>query len=404
MYFLRRALLGAIAFLIFGIGGCTLIPNDGPNSRSYGHKSFDYVKTGETDRSETAVDFILVDVNKRIVRILSESEQPGGFAGSFTDRGPAADIRIGVGDTLSMTIFESGAGGLFTPTGVTLSQGNFVTMPNQEVDKSGRIKVPYAGWIQAVGRRPEDLEKEIEKKLSNRAIEPQVVINVVARTSNLISVLGDVNSAGRFNITLDGMRVLDGIGLAEGAEFQDFETLVTLQRGDREATVRLSAITRDTANNIYLHPRDTLFVQRDQRFFTVFGATTLQTRLTFDQERQSVADGLARAGGMQDAISDARWLVLYRPERRQTLEAMGANIPGQYAESSFVPVVYRFDLRNPDGFFFAKNMYLRNNDLLYVSNAPIIGWLKLNGIIGSYTATIVNVKSARDAIKFFNVP
>jgi len=399
---LRIALLGAIAFLAFGIVGCTLIPNDGPSSRSYRLKSFDHVTNRGTDRLGTAVDFILVDVNKQIVSFLRESQPPSDFAGAFTDRGPRADIRIGVGDTLSMTIFESGAGGLFTPTGVTLTQGNFVNLPNQEVDGSGRIKAPYAGWIQAVGRRAEELEREIEKKLDNRAIEPQVVINVVTRTSNLISVLGDVNTAGRFNITLDGTRVLDGIGLAEGAQFQDYETLVTLQRNDTEATVRLSAITRNTANNIYLHPRDTLFVQRDQRFFTVFGATTEQARLTFDQEQQAVADGLARVGGMQDFIADARWLVLYRPERRQTLEAMGANIPEQYAESSFVPVVYRFNLRNPEGFFFAKNIYLQNKDLLYVSNAPIIGWLKLNGIIRDYNATIVSSKLAKDAIRVWH--
>ena len=143
-------------------------------------------------------------------------------------------------------------------------------------------------------------------------------------------------------------------------------------------------------------------MQRDQRFFTVFGATTEQARLTFDQEQQAVADGLARVGGMQDFIADARWLVLYRPERRQTLEAMGANIPEQYAESSFVPVVYRFNLRNPEGFFFAKNIYLRNKDLLYVSNAPIIGWLKLNGIVRDYNATIVSTKLAKDAIRVWH--
>lgn len=402
---MRLARSSVIVVVAASLAGCTLLANDGPSTFGLKKQAYDRVKASDGDPADKAVDFILVDVNKRILGFLRRSSQPT-FAGVFADRRPAPDIRIGVGDTISTTIFEAGAGGLFTPTGVTLSQGNFVTLPEQEVDGSGRIKAPYAGWIEVVGRRAEEIEREIEEKLKNRAIEPQVVISVANRTANLVSVLGDVDSPGRFNIGLGRPRVdrvLDAISAAGGNDFQDYETLVTLQRGNTTATARLSAITRDPANDVYLVPGDVIFVQRSQQFFTVFGATGQSNRFVFDKEQQHVADGLARAGGMQDDIADPRWLVLYRPTPRRALEEMGAKIPEKYASARQVPTVYRFNLRNPDGFFYAKNVPMRHNDLLYVSNAPIIGWLKLNSYILSYTTTITDLKDARDAVDLFGV-
>ncbi len=391
--------------LALTLGGCTLIPNDGPSSFGVRMASYDHVRTRDADRSETKVDFVLIDANKRVVKALANMRNIQ-FEGSFSTRAPRPDIRIGVGDTITISIFEAGAGGLFTPTGVTLSQGNFVTLPAQEVDGSGRIKAPYAGWIEVAGRRVQDAEREIEKKLKNRAIEPQVVMNVTTRTANLVTVLGDVDSPGRFPIGLGSPRVdrvLDALGQAGGAEFQDYETLVTLTRGSKKATVRLSAITRSPRNDVYLYPDDVLFVQRDQRFFTVFGATGQQARLTFDQERLTVADGLGRANGLSDDVADPRWLVLYRTEKREIVEDLGANIPEQYHSATHIPVVYRFNLRNPEGFFFAKHIDMRNNDLLYASNAPIIGYSKLNAVIGQVDTTIGLTRNIHDNIKNFGV-
>jgi len=58
---------------------------------------------------------------------------------------PPAEINFGVGDTVGVTIFESAAGGLFIPSEGSVRPGNFIELPNQLVDKSGYITVPYAG-------------------------------------------------------------------------------------------------------------------------------------------------------------------------------------------------------------------------------------------------------------------
>ena len=66
---------------------------------------------------------------------------------AFMDSRPPAEINFGVGDTVGVTIFESAAGGLFIPSEASVRPGNFIELPNQLVDKSGYITVPYAGPI-----------------------------------------------------------------------------------------------------------------------------------------------------------------------------------------------------------------------------------------------------------------
>ena len=90
-----------------------------------------------------------------------------------------AEINFGVGDTVGVTIFESAAGGLFIPSEGSVRPGNFIELPNQLVDKSGYITVPYAGPIRAAGRTPQEVEGEIVQKLKARAIEPQAVVTLI---------------------------------------------------------------------------------------------------------------------------------------------------------------------------------------------------------------------------------
>ena len=391
------SLAGGVALALL-TASCSVLPSAGPYSHSFAEKAYDHVKTttAPADASEAPMDYVLVDVDRKIVNIMARKPNKP-FDGRFRgDRNPA-DIRIGIGDTVRVTIFEAGSGGLFVPTGVTLSNGNFVNVPDQAVDRSGTIKVPYAGRVRVVGRRPSEVQRVVEEKLKNRAIEPQVVVTLPERKSNLITVLGDVNESGRFNVTLGGDRVLDAIGYAKGAKYQDYETLVTLQRGKRKATVRLSSLTKNPKNDIYLFPRDVIYVKRNQRFFKILGAAGLNGEIAFDRENLTLADALSKGGGLLDERADPHTVVLYRREPRKTLQEMGARTPEQY--DNLVPTVYRLNLREPGGFFLAQHFDVRNNDLIYVSNAPIVEWLKVLSVINAHTATVISGRGALNAVE-----
>jgi protein involved in polysaccharide export with SLBB domain len=74
-------------------------------------------------------------------------------------------ITLGIGDVVSVTIFEAEPGGLFIPSEPGARPGNFVTLPNQIVDTNGNITVPYAGTIRALGRTPSEVQEAINEAL-----------------------------------------------------------------------------------------------------------------------------------------------------------------------------------------------------------------------------------------------
>jgi len=79
---------------------------------------------------------------------------------------PPPRITLGVGDVVSVTMFEAEPGGLFVPNELGARPGNFVTLPNQTVDTNGNITVPYAGTIRALGRTPAEVREAINEALS----------------------------------------------------------------------------------------------------------------------------------------------------------------------------------------------------------------------------------------------
>ena len=92
---------------------------------------------------------MLLDIDERIASI-SASQPRESFRRVFSDVGPAPDLRIGVSDSVVVTIWEAGAGGLFSASATdrSISSGSrTATIPEQVVARDGTIQVPYAGRI-----------------------------------------------------------------------------------------------------------------------------------------------------------------------------------------------------------------------------------------------------------------
>jgi polysaccharide export outer membrane protein len=74
-------------------------------------------------------------------------------------------ITLGIGDVVSVTIFDAEPGGLFILSEPGARPGNFVTLPDQIVDTNGNITVPYVGAIRALGRTPSEVQEAINEAL-----------------------------------------------------------------------------------------------------------------------------------------------------------------------------------------------------------------------------------------------
>src|ERR1035437_5002996 len=184
----------------FACAGCTLMPASGP-------QSMDIRNAGA--KEPESLPYALVKLNPDVVRILAKYTPR--LSSAFADKSPPKAFLFGIGDTVSITIYEAAAGGLFIPAEAGVRAGTFATIPNQAVDGIGNISVPYAGAIRAKGRNPVEVQQAIVAALKDRAIEPQAVVSLAEQRTSLISVLGDVKLAGRFREGPPGGEFLMGI-------------------------------------------------------------------------------------------------------------------------------------------------------------------------------------------------
>ncbi|MGO9595611.1 MAG: polysaccharide biosynthesis/export family protein, partial [Steroidobacteraceae bacterium] len=302
--------------------GCGLLPESGPNALA--------IKSGATWNGPA---YGRVNLTPEVVKVLDEYG-PRTLTAVFGDHRPPPEIKFGIGDVISVSVFEAAAGGLFIPAEAGVRPGNFVTLPNQPIDTKGFISVPYAGLVPAAGKTPSQVQQEIVNRIKNRAIEPQVVVALVTQNTSLITVIGEVNNlftnaTGRIPAQPVGEHLLDVITRAGGLRDQGQDTWVVLERHGHRGAVPFGALIYEPGNNIWAWPGDTIYLYKEPQTFLAFGAAGQQGQLQFTAGNQSsawrmtLAEGVAAAGGLLDLQADPGSVFLYRREPRALAEKLG---------------------------------------------------------------------------------
>jgi polysaccharide export outer membrane protein len=381
----------AVVGIALSVGSCTnpMMPVAGPESWDVrGHV-----------QDADSLPYALVKLTPPVLDVLSANAP--GLSQIFTDRRPAEQLKFGIGDVVSVTIFEAAAGGLFIPSEAGVRPGNFVQLPNQSVDNSGNITVPYAGDVRALGRTPAEVQQSIVNALKNRAIEPQVVVALVTQNTSLISVLGEVNTPSRFPVSYAGEKILDEITRAGGPKGQGYDTWVMLERDGKRATIPFGALVYEPRNNIYARPNDTIYVYSEPQTFVAFGASGSQGQFNFDAWRISLAEAQAKAGGLNDTLADPASVFIYRGETREVAERLGIDV--SKFQGPLIPVVYNVNYRDPAGYFMATKFQMRNKDVLFASNASAVEHAKVMNYIRLVTGTVNDpVVAATNGINLYS--
>jgi polysaccharide export outer membrane protein len=400
--FVRRT--GEVAACALLLHGCaSVVPKDGPTGAEV--RGAAEVRLEDSGR----LSYAFVKLSPLVLQTFQTDAQPTPAFSGLARVGAAAEVRISASDTVSVTIFEAASGGLFVPPEAGSRPGNFVQIPAQELDRSGNISVPYGGSVRALGRTPREIEADIIAKLRDRAIEPQVIVTVGDRTagnasSTAVSVLGDVATPTAIPLRPGGIRLLGAIARAGGSRNPPHSSLVTVQRRGKTESALLLSIIKDPRQNIQLAPEDVVVITFEPRIFMAFGATgnigtqtTIGTftststntaysrRFTIDRDNMSLTEALAAAGGPVGDRSDPHAVFLFRYMPAATLQRAGvdiSNFPGPQ-----VPTVLTVDLAQAEGYFLANHLWMKHNDIIYVSDAPSVDLLKFLNIVSGITST-----------------
>jgi polysaccharide biosynthesis/export protein len=409
----RSAGLRAAAFSAFlavtVLAACSAIPGNGPLAGAVAGQG----------QPNGLILFDVVPVDDRVVATLLAEPEPS-FAARFKKYGTPPDLRIAVGDTLSVMLWEIGAGQLFGKTrppqpapaspsaalpvpriepvfrpipytAVGLRPGivapaNFAsgaaTIPDQLVQPEGTITIPYGGQIAAAGHTVAEVQEEIEARLADKALQPQALVIDKKSPANSVSASGEVLKGGRVPLTPDGDRLLQIIAAAGGAHAPVRDIFVRLSRGEVTATIPLQTLVSHPAEDIYAAPGDTLTLIEVPQTFAIFGAATRNAAIPFFADRLSLAEALAKSKGLDDNLANPKGVFLFRWERDRVVRALGQPMAAG-APEGVSPIAYRFDLDDANSYLLAREFPVHDKDVIFVADADTVPLRKVFEVVGT---------------------
>lgn len=133
-----------------------------------------------------------------------------------------------------------------------------------QVDASGRLSFPFAGSIEASGQTPKEISDILAERLRGRIIrDPQVTVNLMETTSQIVTVEGAVKAPGRYPV-IGEMTLLRTIAVAEGTTdiAQTDSVLIFREVGGKRyaGAYNLKAIRRGNYPDPEIFPNDVVVV------------------------------------------------------------------------------------------------------------------------------------------------
>ncbi len=188
---MKKVRFAILSILLVTLTGCAFLPGAGPAGIS--------IPVGGDDGSLSS--YAVVDLNPQVVSALKARPDPS--LTSLAEYQPASVPVIGIGDTIRVTVWEAAPGNLFTTVATSVANigsAGGTTIPDQVVPKTGTINVPFAGDIKVVGKSARDAERSIQAQLRPKAVDPQVLVNVVRSEDNSVTVAGDAVVGGQMQL------------------------------------------------------------------------------------------------------------------------------------------------------------------------------------------------------------
>jgi polysaccharide export outer membrane protein len=371
-----------IAVSAAALAGCTAV---GPTTRQIEH-----APTGAA-----AQGLRVIPVTDQVASQVNVADVHGDFATRIGDATPIG-TRVGIGDTLEVTIWEAAPAALFgtstfdTGIGSAVATSRPNTLPGILVGPSGTITIPFAGQVPAAGKTLREIEQDIVRRLQGRAHLPQAMVRIAHNATADVTVLGDVKSPQRVPLTPKGERLLDVIAEAGGTSQPLDRMTIEINRGGVVQRMAARDVVRDPRQNIILRSDDVVTALYQPYSFTVMGATGKNDEVHFEGVGLTLAQALGRVGGLQDMRADPRGVFLFRWEKPELLGPLAQGT--QPNADGLVPVVYQADLKQPQTYFAAQHFRMRDGDVIYVSNSRVA---ELQRFLNLLSSSILPVATAR---------
>ena len=343
-----------IVLVMLLLSGCSTLPRSGPLASDI---------TTDEDGFEAAS--LVVDLSAEVAALANRPDARG-VPSPFLSQRPVNPSVLGVGDRLSITVWETADQGLLAGAD---GEG---TLPTVEVEPDGTVFVPFVGAVRAAGRTPAQLRAAIRDALVPLTLEPQVDVRLTEPGSRTVTVQGAVARPGPYVLERGALRLASMLAFAGGTTIPSEQSEILVRRGNEAARVIAEDLFNDPSLDIALRPDDLVVVSPIRDRLLVLGASNTQTELTFPTRRLDLLRALALARGLSDFDADPAGVFVFRRETTPVAERLLVGPePAGLPKGEGRAIIYQLDLTQPESLFVAKSFQMRNDDAIFVSNAPL---------------------------------
>lgn len=198
-------------------------------------------------------------------------------------------LLIGAGDMIEVRVYE---------------QEDLNT--TARVGEAGDIRVPLIGTVRIAEMSERQAEGEIARRLETSGIlrAPHVSVVVLEHVSNMVSVLGEVTTPGRYSLD-NGNTVADVIAYANGTTENANHNVIVIS-GDDRAEIDLDAALRvgATGESWRLKAGDIVYVPRMDVFY-IYGEARAPGAYRLEPN-MTVMQALAVGGSLTELGSERR--------------------------------------------------------------------------------------------------
>ncbi|WP_253272919.1 polysaccharide export protein [Halomonas sp. PR-M31] len=334
------------------LAGCSMAPG--------GHIDYEADAPPLDDRVE------IQQITPNLIATYREQVDATGATGMSEELSGEIDsyeYQIGPGDVLTIIVYDHPE--LTIPAGAERS----ATEAGTVVQADGTIYYPYVGRVNVEGKTVDQIRRILASRLSNFITDPQVEVSMAAFLSKKVYVTGAVATPGVVPVSNVPMTVLDVISKVGGMNEMANWRNVTLNRNGDERSLSLFAMLKegDLSQNFLVQPGDVLHVSTlENQNVAVLGQVLKPGNIQVGNERLSLTDALARAGGVDEFRAEPSGIFVIRAKP---------------AGDEKIATVYQLDISNAVALNMGSYFPLEPRDVVYVTTAPLARWNKVISLL-----------------------
>ncbi len=279
------------------------------------------------------------------------------------------EVRLAPGDTLNVLIADTAPEGsaLFAP----LATGG--TQLKSRVDAQGMLSLPYVGRQFVAGMTLNQVEQVIRKQLKGITTDVQTHVELVGDLSGSVLVAGAVKAPGRFSTLQGPLTLLDAVNQAGGPVLEPHLVNVTVRNGTQVQQFNYEDVL--AGNNMVLRPNSEVVLDRARQRFVAMGAVEQPGLKDLPSHNTSLLDALGSVGGLREQNANPEGVFVFRMSEDKNAK----------------PTVLRLNMRDPAAIFFARQIAVKPDDTIFVTNSAVYEWQK---VISPIVQTLILQRTA----------